>query len=466
MKTFIYKLALLAIIIFSFTSCEDFLELETPDHKIVSETVFNNEETAISAMTGIYNQLYRTSFSGGRENSVHVLAGLSADELQVIRENDLSFLEFQQNEIQPNNNRNLSLWSGSYTMIYMTNSLLEGLESSNELSDEIRKSLEGEAKFIRALTYFYLVNLYGEVPLILTTDYNENSLASRKDKDLIYEQIINDLNESIALLSPEYREDDRSRVNRFAAVALLARVHLYLENWEMAQELSSEVIAQSNSYQILEDLNQVFLANSQEAIWQISPIGGGGRLTYTNEGLTFIIDPFVPFFTQLRLHRNLVSSFEEEDKRLTDWIGYFEGSDSYFAYKYKDGNSIDNITEYSMVLRLSEQFLIRAEAKLNQGDLPGAIADLDIIRKRAGLDLISEMNPEISEEDLMNQILIERRKELFTEWGHRWLDLTRTNMATNILSDIKPNWQDTDVLYPIPAEERSKNPNLSQNSGY
>lgn len=268
------------------------------------------------------------------------------------------------------------------------------------------------------------------------------------------------------MLNTEYREGDRSRVNRFAAVALLARVNLYLENWEKAQQLSSEVISQSNSYQILEDLNQVFLANSQEAIWQISPIGGGGRLTYTNEGLIFIIDPIVPFFTQFRLHKNLVTSYEEKDKRFTNWIGYFEGSDSYFAYKYKDGNSTDNITEYSMVLRLAEQYLIRAEAKLKQGDLSGAIADLDIIKNRAGVDLISQMNPGISEEDLMDQILIERRKELFTEWGHRWLDLKRTNMATNILSDIKSNWQITDVLYPIPAEERSKNPNLSQNSGY
>lgn len=449
------------------TSCEDFLEVEAPDHKIVSETVFNNDQTALSAMTGIYNELYLTAYTGGgMESSIHVLAGLSSDELKAIRANDLALNEFEVNEIQPNNARNLSIWTSAYNIIYMTNSLLEGIKKSSMLSDEVRNTLEREAKFVRAFTYFNLINLYGEVPLILTTDYRKNALASQNSKEAIYEQILTDLNFAADSTREEYREDERTRVNRFVALALLARVNLYLENWTEAESLSSEVILNNSTYSISENLNKVFLANSKEAIWQISPIGGGGVLSYTMEGTTFIFHPFYPALTKIALKDDLVGSFNSQDKRLQNWIGYNEDKANYFAFKYKDRSSIMNITEYSMVLRLAEQYLIRAEAKARKGDLSKAIEDLDVIRKRAGLKLIADLSPEINQEDLIDLILEERRKEFFTEWGHRWMDLKRTGRVANVLNNKPSGWEDTDALFPIPAQERMKNPNLKQNPGY
>ena len=119
-----------------------------------------------------------------------------------------------------------------------------------------------------------------------------------------------------------------------------------------------------------------------------------------------------------------------------------------------------------MVLRLAEQFLIRSEARTELNDLPGAKEDLDQIRTRAGLDPISEIFPELSKAQLLKEIAQERRRELFSEWGHRWLDLKRTERASTVLGNSNPTWEDTDVLYPIPAQERMKNPNLSQNPGY
>jgi hypothetical protein len=459
--------ALLMAFVFFFTSCEDFLEVEAPDHKIISATVFNNDETAQSAMTGIYNELFRASYSGGWENSVHVLAGLTSDELKAIRINDLSLLEFDENAIQPANERNLSLWASAYSIIYMSNSLLEGLEASQGISQDIKGSLEGESKFIRAFTYFYLVNLYGEVPLITTTDYRLNALAPQANIDEIYQQIIDDLTDSVSLLDVTYKENNRIHVNRYAAMALLARVHLYLENWVEAERLSSEVLSATGTYEILSDLDQVFLANSREAIWQISPIGGsGGVFTYTNEASTFIFHPFFPSINKIALRMELVNSFEEEDNRFEHWIGFHESTGNSYAFKYKDRSSMNNITEYSMVLRFAEQYLIRAEALAMQGKLTEAITDLDVIRERAGLDLISNANMDIDREMLIELIREERKKELFTEWGHRWLDLKRTGMASSILPNKPSDWEDTDVLFPIPAQERMKNPNLNQNPGY
>jgi len=97
----------------------------------------------------------------------------------------------------------------------------------------------------------------------------------------------------------------------------------------------------------------------------------------------------------------------------------------------------------------------------------GAVADIDEIRQRAGLPLISETNPGIGQAQLLDAIFHERRVELFTEWGHRWFDLKRTGRASSILQGLKPGWKDTDILLPIPESELLLNPNLNpQNPGY
>lgn len=449
-----------------FLSCEDYLEIETPDHKIVSETVFTDDETAISAMKGIYNQLASVFFSSGGPDSVTILAGLSADDLTPIRTNNLPYMEFEQHEILPDNIRNLNLWASIYNMIYMTNSILEGLENSQDISAPVRDHLEGEARFVRAFSNFYLVNLYGEIPLILTTDYRINAVAERDSKDIVYQQIETDLSAAIALLEESSTAGDRTRVSQYTATALMARVQLYLQNWVEAERFSSEVIAQNSSYEILTDLNEVFLANSKEAIWQLSPKGRGSILTNTNEGASLIIHPFISFLSHLKLSGDFVASFDEEDQRLLHWTGFHQGTESHYAHKYKVRNSTEEVTEFSMVLRLAEQYLIRAEARAMQDDLSGAITDLDKIRGRADLELIAETEPEISKEGLLELIVQERKKELFTEWGHRWLDLKRTGRAGDILGASNPFWKDTDVLYPIPETERKKNPSLTQNNGY
>ena len=161
----------------------------------------------------------------------------------------------------------------------------------------------------------------------------------------------------------------------------------------------------------------------------------------------------------------LFENFTTNDLRYIHWIGYDEEREAYYPFKYKDSNSSNNITEYSMVLRLAEQYFIRAEAHVKSQNISGAIADINHIRSRASIDLINS-NSNITEEELIDLLMEERQRELFTEWGHRWLDLKRLHLATNILATHSSEWQPTDVLYPIPEEERMSNINLSQNEGY
>jgi len=172
-------------------------------------------------------------------------------------------MEFEQHEITADNPGNLDIWASAYNLIYLTNSLLEGLNNSEQISSDLKTQLEGEARFIRAFSYFYLVNLYGDVPLIVSTNYHENQLATRTSTVEVYEQIISDLEIAVDSLGSEYKNGEKTTINKFAAASLLARVYLYLEDWEAAERLSSEVIDQNGTYEILQDLDQVFLANSK-----------------------------------------------------------------------------------------------------------------------------------------------------------------------------------------------------------
>lgn len=469
MKKLMYlRIIGLSLTFFLLISCEDWLEIDEPNSMIVSSTVFNNDESAKSAMQGIYNQLYRASFSAGWLGSVTVLSGLSSDILEPINPDGYfgpPLVEFDRHDLLANNSYIEGLWKSAYNVIYIVNALLEGVDQSTQISQEVAKRLEGEAKFVRAFTYFYLINLFGEVPLVLTTNYETNAVIKKSPNTKVYQQIIDDLNSSIELLETNYIDNERTYINRYAAMALLARVYLYLDNWGLAEKYSTKVIAQSSLYTLPKDLDQVFLANSQAAIWQLSPLGAGRVTTHTNEGSIFIIDP-TSYFSYVKLSEDFEDGMQEEDKRRQHWIKYDEGKDAYFTYKYKVRYSEDEPTEYSMVLRLAEQYLIRAEARVQQNNLLGAIADLDKIRERAGLDLLSLTNPEITKEALFKKILEERSSELFTEWGHRWLDLKRIGKAGEILAPISPDWNETDKLYPLPEEELINNPKLTQNFGY
>ena len=454
---------LVTLMCFTLFACDDLVEVNVPNDRITSETVFSKDETANSAVVGIYNQLFQATFSSGGQTSVTVLAGLSADNLQATV-STTNLLEFEENEIFNNNSYNLGIWSSAYNTIYMTNAVLDGIDNNTAISAELKAELSGEARFLRAFTYFYLVNLYGDVPLVLSTDYQNNAVVSRTDTTQVFNQIVEDLESAINLLGTTYENGERLRANSYTATALLARVHLYLENWEMAEQLSTSVIDASGIFELL-PLNEVFLANSREAIWQISPIAGGLATTNTNEGALFIMQNTRG---NIALTENFMASIDTLDTRRDNWIGSFDSETNkyYFPYKYKVKNSTEDASEYSMVMRLAEQYLIRAEARLKQGKIMESIEDLDRIRLRAGLKPIAEINPETTSEELLDLILLERRRELFGEWGHRWLDLKRTGRAKVNLPPLKPLWEDTDVFYPIPEDELRKNLNLTQNPGY
>jgi len=440
--------------------CQKFITVDPPVTQLVSSSVFESDQTALSAMNGIYGTLQGPDgFANGGTQSVGFLTGLSSDELT----NYYTYpdqIQFYQNALNKNNNTLYNaFWVVPYNCIYDANSLLQGISGSTKISSAVKRELTGEAKFIRAFCNFYLTNLFGNVPLITTTDYNVNANAFRANKDSVYSQIIADLTDAQSLMAGDYSfsNGERIRPNSWAATAMMARVYLYTGRWKDAEGQATAVINESDQYAMVSDLNQVYLKNSNEAIWQLMPNAPGLN---TNEGSVYILTSEPVYAT---LSPELVNAFEPGDLRLQNWVAdTIIGLDTfYYSFKYKVKSS-ETLTEYSMVLRLAEQYLIRAEARINQDNLNGAMEDLNVIRERAGLPLISILD----KSTLLSDVVHERQVELFTEWGHRWLDLKRTGRANSILSIIKADWQSTDTLFPIPQGEIQKDVNLTQNPGY
>jgi starch-binding outer membrane protein, SusD/RagB family len=438
------------------TSCKKFIETDTPRTALVSSVVFANDESAIAAMVGIYSSIMQNP-SSFINTQITLVAGLSADEFNNFSTSP-DQRQFFENSLTPNNSNVLILWREAYKYIYEVNAVLNGVTNSKSLSATTKNQIEGEAKFVRALCFFYLTNLFGDIPLTLTTDYRVNNTATRSSQSHVYDQIVSDLKDAQKLLSENYVSDERVRPNKWAATAVLARVYLYIKDWTNAVNTATEVINQSSLYFLNNDLASVFSINSPEIIWQLMPVVPGYN---TWEGNALILSA-VP--TSVSLSNDLIHAFEVDDMRKSDWISEITiGSQTYhFAYKYKIKAGAP-LSEYYVVLRLGEQYLIRAEAKAQLNDLANSLTDLNLIRARAGISNFQTEDKSL----LLTAVENERRIELFAEMGHRWLDIKRNNTAGKILSIEKnSNWQATDVLYPIPQAELSIDYNLEQNPGY
>lgn len=440
-------------------SCESFVDIDSPVDRVITTEVFQNEETANSAILGIYARMNGTSppFSFG---ATTIFSGVASDELQYTGTVQ-AYREFYENRLSATNSVIYNdFWRSAYSTIYHANICLEGLSQTVGLGLDIRNHLSGEAYFIRAFCYFYLVNLFGDVPLILNTDYESNAVAERKAKEEVYEQIISDLTVAKQLLPIDYSGTERTRPNHHAASAILARVYLYLGKYEEAVQTASEIIT-SDIYTIEQELDAVFLSGSKEAIWQLEP--PSGQIFNTLEANRFIPIATGTTRPQYAPTQQLLSAFEMDDKRREHWIAYKTIGEETFPYpfKYKVRSSLENF-EYLVMLRLAEQYLIRAEARIQIGDLAGALDDLNIIRSRAGLPHLLATN----HASLLDAVFAERRIELFAEWGHRWFDLQRNEQIDAVLGSIKPEWSSMAIRFPIPQQEIIRNVNLTQNPGY
>lgn len=438
-------------------SCKKFVEVAAPVSLVENSKVFDDNDGATSAALSVYANMVLSSLyicNGGAT----LYPALSSDELSYTS-SDAEILSFQNNSIIANNGTGIytRLWVPGFRNIYFANAVIEGLSNSVNLNDSVKNQLEGEMLVARAFNYFYLVNLFGDVPLVTSTNYRVNSIMPRTPANQIYNQLIGDLLKAEGLLRDEYPSAMKARPNKWTAAALLSRIYLYQKDWVDAEAQASSVI-NSNEYFLESNLDNVFSQSSNETIWQFA-----NDYRNTGDGATFI-----PSSSSSRpayaITSYLLNAFDSGDLRKEKWIknNIVGGQTYYYPYKYKIRSSTP-VSEYYIALRLSEQYLIRAEARAMQNDIDGSISDLNLIRARAGLPNTTATD----QSSLLSAILHERQVELFCEWGNRFFDLKRTGKVNEVLGIIKaPNWQPTDALYPIPLSELQNDPSLIQNPGY
>ncbi|MCT2561835.1 RagB/SusD family nutrient uptake outer membrane protein [Chryseobacterium herbae] len=444
-----------------FCSCKKFVEIDAPITKISAFTVFQDDATATSAILGMYARLVVSSpaFSNG---AATIYLSTASDEL-VYSGTNADMSGFYTNTLNSGNSIVYrDFWRYPYETIYQANACIEGLEKSTGVTPSLKMQLLGEAYFIRAFCYYYLVNLFGDVPLIKTTDFEINAKALRSRSLEITNSMIDDLQQARDRLSKSYPSAGRLRVNFYTATVLLNRIYLQQQNWELVEKTANEILS-SNQYSLETDLSKTFLMTSTEAFWELA--FPDASTFNTIEGSRFIPLATANVVPAFNLTSSLFNSFESGDLRKTHWIGSksVSGTTYYYPYKYKVRGAAVK-TEHCIVFRLPEIYFNRAEARVYLNNLSGALSDLNTIRQRANPSWTSFS----SSEPVVIQAAIqkERRIEYFAEWGHRWFDLKRTGHLNDILMPLKTTWKATANVFPIPSAEILTNQNLTQNPGY
>ncbi|WP_256003509.1 RagB/SusD family nutrient uptake outer membrane protein [Pedobacter deserti] len=460
----IFNAGYLLIMLGILASCKKLVELPgNPPSFINREQQFADSASVMSVVAGVYTYNQSKGF-GYSDANFTIATGLSADELSTtLSSSDRP--QFYNYSLTPLNGSIIGLWQYPYQALYQVNDVLEGISDNNKLSASLVNQLTGEMKVLRALYYFNLVNIFGGVPLVTSTDYRVNARLPRASVDAVYAQITADLNDALNRLSPDYPSEARYRPNLYTAKALLAKVYLYQGKWQAAYDEADDVVG-SNVYRLSEvPLNAVFLDGSEEAIWQIP---AKNSYQQTAEAQNFI--PSGASTPRYLVTPFLLNKFEAGDQRRQRWVGttVVNGNPLSYPAKYRNRQATNLPLEGYMILRLAEVLLIRAEAAARLNNLANALSDVDIIRERAGLE--ASTADVTSQDAVLNAIMHERQVELCFEWGNRWFDLKRnvtpSTSAATVLNAVKAGYTPEAALYPVPQAQRDLNTSLDQNDGY
>jgi len=442
-----------------FVACENLLEVETPSDQLDAGEVFETVQTANAALAGLYASLWDNSpLSGGAQGS-GVLLGSYTDDLACYFSSGESSgaLDLYNNLQIASNSSVYSYWSSAYKQVYMANAIIEGAEKSKSLPESEKRRIKGEALLVRSILFFYLQQVFGDIPMPLTTDYKINQSLPKTLAGQVLSILESDFNQATDLLSDQYRSGERIFPNRKVAQLMMAKTYMLEGKWNEAEGLLKSILT-GPLYTFEQDITKVFQKSGSHILWQLKPKNTNDP---TLEVQTYYFSDTAPSLYALNDH--LVTSFSPGDRRRLNWIKPVTvGQDTWYrADKYKNRES--NPTEYSVVLRIEDVYLSLAEALARQNKLSEALPYINYTRGRAGLLPLANIT---SQEIVLDEILSENRKEFFCEMGHRFMDLKRTGRL-NTLSSVKPNWKDHHRIWPLPQKELLLNPNLKpQNDGY
>lgn len=482
-----YNLIAIALLGFSFSSCSDFLE-QNPQTDLSENDFYKTADDILSAVNGVYSSLQEGDIYG----NWYVFGEIPSDNTR----NQLSGSVTTQNEfdqfyIDTQNSMIANFWKAAYKVINRTNTVLgriDGIEINTELANRYKL----ECKFIRALMYFNLVRVYGDVPLVLKEiSISESYDILREPKENVYNQIIADLKEAQDL-PVSYSTAEDGRATQGAAKALLANVYMTLHKYAEAETILAEII-NSGRYSLLENtpgsLNidgykNVFSPvnhNSKEGIFEIQFLKGG-----YGEGSNYA-NNFAPENSGTNVvavggtggnnipEMDIYNAYEESDLRrdFSMSLGYYDNRknnewvESRYVCKFMDVPYQNNDASNNYpVIRYADVILMYAEALNQNGKTAEACKYLNMTRRRGFGYQTTETSPvDLQTTDKAQFALMveqERRVELAFE-NHRWFDLIRTGRAVEVMRSKGFSLNETNLICPIPQKQIDVNPKLTQN---
>jgi len=476
MKKLIYILSFAGIVLFN-TSCEELIELN-PEQSLSDQVTFSTAAGAEAALNGIYSQTQLLEVFG---SGPQIFEDLIADNTEFV--GSFPTIQDVRNYVTVSPNVTVeSYWQVMYRVVNAANTVIDKVPGITDpaLTASKKDEIIGQAKFLRGIVYFQLVNMFAQpynrgngnnpgVPLVLKGFDGVAELPSRATVAAVHDQIIKDLTEALAAVPATYPGSGlRGRATKGACAGFLSRIHLYRGEYDKAASFANQVLDNTASYGIANNFS-FYSAPGAEHVFAIlnSPTdngrtGSGGWASYHRPAAQNGRGDCA-FTTDLE------NVFKEEagDKRYTELSDQVTAADNQSRRMTRKFMDAATNAEPAPLMRTSEMALTRSEAlaELN-GVNAESISLVNPIRVRAGLAAWT-LAQFTSKEQLVTAILKERRKELSFE-GHRRMDLLRrgqplrTTGATATLATFGANR----TVLPIPQREIDINKNLAQNPGY
>lgn len=490
------KILLSMLSVIMLTACSDFLDIRPEDTVTSAGMDYTKSENIFKPVSAAYASL--------RSGSVHAFSYIGAFEITSDNADKGSSAgdnptmnEFDIFTYQSNNTLVSDLWTGYFDVVSSANNaIIQMPKFENTLLDATNKAYTrqcaGEAKVIRAYAYFNLTRLFGRVPIIDSTLTAEQLAGkSQATTQELYTFIEKDLQEAIAVLPESYTKEWAGRINKYTAMAIKAKVHLYRNEWDSVASLTDRIMA-SGRYDLLPDFRAVFSVdneNSKESLFEIQSSTFGqstGETTFLEyayvqgprgnspsnmQGWGFCTPStnLINFFTNRKDSVRALTTFlyrgtktpEGDSIKMVCANPVYNGK-VYTPSSYNKWNYNGYGFDYNVrILRYADVLLMFAEAKAHgatTGNTSGftALSAVNKVRVRV---LLSPLNSVT-----LQEIWDERRAELAME-EDRFFDLVRTDQATSALSGLgfvagKHN------LFPIPSSQMQLNSNLTQNPNY
>ncbi|RFS26266.1 RagB/SusD family nutrient uptake outer membrane protein [Chitinophaga silvatica] len=461
----------LALLLFvPFTACKKLLD-QTPINSPYAEVFWKNQQDAEQGAAGAY-ALVRKALTSNTEYNQYMshfaYGSLAAFEFQDYDQYDVASLvkggdgfnsaDFIGSYLQPYHD-----WSPYYKIVAQTNIMLEfipkipdGQFTTN--ASTTRNRYLGEARFLRAFAYFYMLRLWGDVPLVLSYDPDPAHATNlpRTNEKVVLDSVITDLQKAVTLLPWDLgsANDKAVRATKGAAYGLLAHAYMwrnFLNKGANRADLTNAIAAidaveQSGKYMLLaaSEYHKVFHGKSAEGVFEINMQAQYGEHQVAKGFYYNILKrPFLEKDKKLDApNLDLISTIydDEDDLRLKYFfynldaseqfdvtICKFAGSNGENVYHGQE-NIMGSVDANIIIMRYADLLLLRAEAYADLGNTGAAIKDMNTVRARSNAYALEEADYG-DQYDLQAEVLLERSRELYAE-GQRWYDLVRTGFLT------------------------------------